>query len=158
MDFDHYDAIMTNQSSVILGVSSADCPVILLVSESAPAIALVHSGWRGTIVNIVPKTVQAMVEEYGVDPASLKAVIGPYIHAENYEVGPEVAAQFEERYVRNEKNRLFLDLGLCIEDQLVEAGVQQIDNLHIDTFSDNRFYSHRRDKGKTGRFLSVASL
>ncbi len=158
LDFDGYDAIMTNQADVVIAISVADCAVVLLVSEKDGVIGLAHSGWRGTYADVVPKLVEAMGEEYGVDPANLKAVIGPSIAQESYEVGQDVAGQFDDRYVEKTEKSCHLDLKLAIEDQLIESGVRDVDTIKIDTFSDERFFSYRRENGDTGRFLVVATL
>ncbi len=158
LDFNDYDAIMTNQADIVLGMSVADCAVIVITSEKDSVLGMAHSGWRGTYANIVPKLVEAMVEEYGVEPADLVAAIGPTVTVETYEVGKEVADNFDERYVEKRDGSLYLNLPLAIEDQLVESGVRTVDNVNVDTINDERFYSFRRENGETGRFLVVATL
>ncbi len=158
LDFNGYDAIMTNKADIVLGVSVADCPVVILISEVDPAVALVHSGWRGCRVNVVPKTVQAMIQEYGVDPKNVKAIIGPSIGVDNYRVGKDVTKQFDKRYIVTKENHDYLDLKLIIKDQLSESGIKMIDLIDIDTYSDDRFFSYRRDHGDTGRSLVIATL
>ena len=158
LDFDGYDAIMTNDAEVVLGIGVADCAIITLASEQDGAIALVHSGWRGTYADVVPKVVEAMAEEYGVDPANLKAVIGPHHTVETYEFGKEVHDYFDDRYIVERDGSLYLDLLLAIEDQLVESGVTNFTNFDVNTYTDDRFFSYRRDNGDTGRFFVVATL
>lgn len=158
LDFDGYDAIITNVGGVILGISSADCAIIMLASEKEGVIGLVHSGWRGTRAFAVAKAIQAMVEEYRINPAHLRAVIGPAISSQSYEIGHDVAKEFDDRYLRRVKDKTYLDLGLAIEDQLIESGVKQIENLTVNTYTDERFFSYRRDNGDTGRNLTVATL
>lgn len=159
MDFDGYDAIMTNIADVVIGLSVADCPPVLLACEQGePAVALVHAGWRGCKAEVVIKTVEAMEEGFGIDPANIKAVIGPSIQPNSYEVKSDVTKQFDQRYIFTENNKTYLDLQLIITDQLVEGGVTDIEDTAIDTFTDERFYSYRRDQGKTGRHICLASL
>lgn len=158
LDFNGYDAIMTNSAEVVIGMSVADCPVVMLVSEIDGVIGLAHSGWRGTNALISIKLVEAMNREYGVQPQNIKAVIGPSIKVDSYEVGHDVAIRFNSRYLERSKNVIKLNLQLAITDQLAEAGVRKIDVIDIDTYTDKRFFSYRRDSGDTGRFLVVISL
>ena len=158
LDFDGYDAIMTNQADVVLGVSVADCAVVLLASQSDGVVGLAHSGWRGTQANIVPKLIEAMVEEYGVDPANLQAVIGPHHTVDTYEFGPEAKDYFDRRYIVERDGAIYLDVKLVIEDQLVESGVRSVEDFGVNTFEDERFFSYRRENGDTGRFFVVATL
>ena len=90
------DALTTNQAGACIGVSTADCIPILLYDEEHHAIAAVHAGWRGTLSRIVHKTVQDMAFTYKTDPHQLKAVIGPGISLDNFEVGDEVYEAFEQ--------------------------------------------------------------
>ena len=158
LEFNGYDAIITNESELAIGICVADCPVIFLASEEDGVIGLAHSGWRGTHANVVPKTIEAMVEEFGIDPSNLKAVIGPAIQVQHYEVGKDVAEMFDGRYVHLKNEKYYLNFLLAIEDQLYESGVREIENLDIDTYSDERFFSYRRDDGDTGRNFVVASM
>ena len=90
------DAVMTNQKGVCVGVSTADCIPVLLYDEEHHAVAAIHAGWRGTLARIVHKTIQEMKFSYNTAPKKLKAVIGPGISLENFEVGDEVYEQFEQ--------------------------------------------------------------
>lgn len=158
LDFDGYDAIMTNQADVVLGICVADCAVVLLASEHDGVVGLAHSGWRGTNQNIVPKLIEAMSEEYSVDPANLKAVIGPHHTVDTYEFGKEAKEIFDDRYLVEQEGKIFVDIKLAIEDQLVESGVLEYQDFGINTFTDKRFFSHRRENGRTGRFFVTATL
>lgn len=90
------DAVMTNQNGICIGVSTADCIPVLLYDEEHHAVAAIHAGWRGTLARIVHKTVQEMTFAYHTNPKKLKAVIGPGISLECFEVGDEVYEQFEQ--------------------------------------------------------------
>ena len=80
------DAIMTDQAGVCIGVSTADCIPVLLYDEEHHAAAAIHAGWRGTLARIVHKTLQEMAFAYKTDPKKLKAVIGPGISLDSFEV------------------------------------------------------------------------
>ena len=97
------DAVMTDQKDVCVGVSTADCIPILLYDEAHHAVAAIHAGWRGTLARIVHKTVQEMAFAYHTDPRQLKAVIGPGISLDNFEVGDEVYEAFQQSAFPMEK-------------------------------------------------------
>ena len=90
------DALMTDLKGVCIGVSTADCIPVLLYDEVHGAVAAIHAGWRGTVQRIVHKTILEMKAAYHTHPADLKAVIGPGISLENFEVGDEVYEEFEQ--------------------------------------------------------------
>lgn len=91
-----YDALITNLPQHCIGVSTADCVPILLYDTRQQAIAAVHAGWRGTVQHIVHHTLKAMQQRYGTQEADIKAVLGPSISAEAFEVGNEVVDAFIE--------------------------------------------------------------
>ena len=88
------DAVMTDVRQVCVGVSTADCIPVLLYDEAHHAVCAVHAGWRGTVARIVGKAITAMQQAYGTAPEQLKAVIGPGISLESFEVGDEVYNEF----------------------------------------------------------------
>ncbi|MDQ3266582.1 MAG: peptidoglycan editing factor PgeF [Myxococcota bacterium] len=155
------DAAWTDLAGSAVGVKTADCVPILLASEELKAVAAVHSGWRGTDLEIVRRAVQAMVRE-GARAESITAAIGPCIQACCYEVSPELAERFRANFgpeaVLAQGASSHLDLAYSVGQSLLRAGVaaDRIDTLPECTFCDGRFFSHRRDRGNTGRQLSVA--
>ncbi len=88
------DALMTGVPGLLLVIRTADCLPVLVVDEAHGAVAAVHCGWRGTERRILEKTVRAMGEAYGSEPAGLRAALGPCIGAACYEVGDEVREGF----------------------------------------------------------------
>jgi len=92
------DASVTNRPGLLLAVQTADCVPILLVDPKKRAIAAVHAGWRGTLQRIVTKAIGKMQMEFGTKPADLLAAIGPSIGGCCYEVGTEVAIQFQSQF------------------------------------------------------------
>jgi YfiH family protein len=93
------DASATNRPGLLLGVQTADCVPILLVDPKKRAVAAVHAGWRGTLQRIVTKAIGKMQMQFGTRPADLLAAIGPSIGGCCYEVGTEVAIQFQSQFV-----------------------------------------------------------
>ncbi len=93
-DITGVDALITNERGLRIGVKTADCVPILLYDARQKAVAAVHSGWKGTVQNIIAATIQRMKEEFSTDPADIRAVIGPCIHVDAFEVGDEVYDKF----------------------------------------------------------------
>ncbi len=92
------DALVTAIPGFLLVVQTADCVPILLADTRKRVVAAVHSGWRGTLRRIAAKTVGRMRQEYGCQPSDILAVIGPSIGPCCYEVGREVAREFESQF------------------------------------------------------------
>lgn len=97
------DASVTNCPGLLLGVQTADCVPILLVDPKKRAVAAVHAGWRGTLQRIVVKAIGQMQMHFGSKPADLLAAIGPAIGGCCYEVGTEVAIQFQSQFAEASK-------------------------------------------------------
>lgn len=159
------DALVTNVPEVCIAVSTADCVPVLIYAPDKKVIAAVHAGWRGTVQQIVAKTVCLMAEQYACDPAQMMAGIGPSISRDAFEVGEEVSdafrasgADMERIYVRNpETGKPHIDLWEANRLQLLSAGltVGQIEVSGICTFTyDADFFSARRLGIKSGRILS----
>ena len=140
------DAIWTDERRRPLLVVTADClPIALVRTAGKPAVALVHAGWRGLAEGVVAAAVRAIGGE-------LAAAVGPGIGPCCYEVGPEVAGLFGE-------SARSLDLHAVAERKLREAGVERVDHFDFCTACDaERFFSHRRDRGLTGRQGAVAQI
>lgn len=153
------DALATRHEDLVLVVGTADCLAVLLWDATRPTIAAAHAGWRGTVAGVVPRTVQAMTA-LGSDPARMRAALGPRIGPCCFEVGPEVAERFAPDDVHSVNERTTVDLAHAVTRQLVLAGLDpaSIRDLALDlpggacTACDPaRYFSHRRDRGRTGR-------
>jgi len=164
--FDSTDGLITNLPNVFVCVKTADCVPILLFDPVSRVVAAVHSGWRGTVQNIVGKSIALMEKAFGCSSSDIIAAIGPCIGKMNYEVGREVVEAMslvldnpsESITARHGKNEKFcLDLVQANVQLLCQAGVNldNIDYFSFCTFSEPElFYSARRDGSKTGRMLS----
>jgi polyphenol oxidase len=164
--FENTDALITNIPSIILAVKTADCVPILLFDPVMKAIGAVHSGWKGTAQNIVGKTVAAMIQNFGSNPATIIAAIGPCIGSENYEVGEEVIQKTklvlsDNKMIFNFENAIsgkaFLDLTSANFQLIIQAGIAEnnIETSHLCTFSmQDEFFSARRDGFVTGRMIN----
>jgi YfiH family protein len=153
------DALVALEPGVAVGVRTADCVPVLLHDPDSGGVAAVHSGWRGTDLEIAARAVEALTRK-GASPDRLIAVIGPSIRACCYEVSDELAGRFEQKFgkgvVLRDGGRAHLDLVAAIERTLARAGLRQVnvEPLSPCTSCDPRFFSHRRDRGQTGRMLS----
>jgi polyphenol oxidase len=92
------DALITREPGVLLVVQTADCIPILLADPKHRAIAAIHSGWRGTVRRIAAKALGRMQMEFGTNPKDVIAALGPGIGQSCYEVGSEVAAEFQAQF------------------------------------------------------------
>jgi YfiH family protein len=159
------DAMMTNKPGIGLVCQTADCTPILLHDVENGAVAAIHSGWRGTVKNIVQATVEAMQAQYGTRPSGLRAAIGPSVSAAQYRVGPEVVEQFEAGFPgqdgilskRDDAGGAQLDVAAACELQLRAAGIDPAHLIRLPhcTYSDDaRFFSARRShhRGQSGLF------
>ncbi|MFD3393233.1 peptidoglycan editing factor PgeF [Aquirufa sp. OSTEICH-129V] len=148
-----FDAVLTSEQGIIAGVGIADCCPILLADPVRFSVAAIHAGWKGTVAQIVSKTASAMMAS-GSNPTDILAYIGPCISLEHFEVGDEVAEQFESKEKRG--TRWHVDLKLANATQLRDLGITQIEISNYCTVANNDvFYSHRKENGTTGRMLAV---
>lgn len=157
-----YDALVTDTPGLLLAISAADCAAVLLADAEARVVAASHAGWRGTVARIVPHTVAAMVER-GAAPRRLRAYISPCISAHHFEVGPEVAQQFDSAFIHHVsgKDKPHIDLKAAIGAQLEESGVSpsRIDvSPHCTVTEVDTFYSHRAERGRTGRMMGFVGM
>ncbi len=145
------DALVTRTEGLSIGVTAADCGPILLVDPNARVIGAVHAGWKGALTGIVESTVDAM-EKLGAERGGIVAAIGPLIRQHSYEVGGEFVERFLEADAENamffipstRQGHAMFDLAGFLRMRLENAGVLMIDDIGVDTYSDERFYSYRR--------------
>jgi polyphenol oxidase len=134
-----------------LSVRTADCLPILMADSRNRAVAAVHAGWRGTVQEIVPKTIQAMRENFGTEQDDLVIAIGPGIGACCFEVGPEVSVQF------GLEGRANVNLIETILGQLRRnsGNAGRVDPAKLCTVCQpTLFESFRRDRDKAGRMVA----
>lgn len=128
------DGLMTSQSSALLGIYVADCGLIWLADRGTGAVALLHSGRKGTEGGILTRAVAAMKEKYGSRAQDLIGVLGPCIRPPHYEV----------------------DIATLIGNQARDAGIGEFHDCGICTGAEvESYYSYRVEKGLTGRMLGL---
>jgi YfiH family protein len=163
------DAIVTRTEGLAIGITAADCGPILLVDPNARVIGAAHAGWKGALTGILESTVEAM-EKLGAERSGVVAAIGPLIRQHSYEVGGEFVERFIEADAENavffipsaREGHAMFDLAGLIRMRLENAGVLMIDDIGVDTYSDERFYSYRRSVHRSepdyGRHLHAIVL
>jgi YfiH family protein len=131
------DALVTQEKGLVLVIQTADCCPIFLYDPEEEAVGLIHSGKKGTQLDILTHTISKMREVFGTEPKNLQMALGPCIRPPFYEI----------------------DFAAEIIAQGKRAGVLQIHDCELNTGADlNRFYSYRMEKGKTGRHYSAICL
>jgi len=164
------DAIACKTPALAIGVSIADCGPVLFADGEANVIGCAHAGWKGALTGVLEATIEKM-ESLGAGRKRVVAAIGPLIRQDSYEVGPEFVTRFRDADHKNirffapsdrERHSLF-DLPGYISMRLKKAGVGTVDDLCLDTYSDEeRFFSYRRTthKGEAdyGRLVAAIAL
>ena len=139
------DGLWTDEPGLPMLKLTADCVPIALARENQPGLAVLHAGWRGLLDGIV----EAGAAVLG---GTVRAAVGPAIGPCCYEVGPEVAEPFRERYGSDIVTNRMLDLWTASERTLRVAGITRVERFDVCTSCNPElFFSHRRDNGVTGR-------
>lgn len=163
------DAVIYDVRNACIGISTADCIPVVCYDPIHHVAAAIHAGWRGTVERIAIKAIEAMSLAYSTTPADLLCAIGPGISYHSFEVGDEVYEAFRNSRFNMETlagkhpstdpaqpMKWHINLHECNRQQLCEAGVKA-ENIYVsdlDTMTDDRFFSARRDGAKTGRMLT----
>ena len=164
------DALVTRTRGLALGVTGADCGILLFRDVGAGVIGAAHAGWKGALTGVLESTLQAM-EEAGASRPGIEVALGPTIARDSYEVGPEFVARFTDvdaAYAtffspNGRDGHAQFDLPAFIGARLVAAGVGRFENLARDTYADDAlFYSYRRSvhRGEPdyGRLVAAIAL
>jgi len=160
------DAILTDNPAVTLYMRYADCVPLMFHDPKKGVVGIAHAGWMGTVKGMAKATVEKMGSEYGCRPKNIIAAIGPSIGADHYEIGPDVIIKVQDafgndadRLLESRDGRAYLDLWMANHIQLQAAGVGQIEVAGVCTACHlDDWFSHRAEKGKTGRFGALIGL
>lgn len=164
------DGLATATRGIGLGVTGADCGMILFADAGAQVIGAAHAGWKGALTGILEETIVAM-ERLGASRPAIHAVLGPTISAQSYEVGPEFVTRFanaDQSYrhfftpAARDGHAMF-NLPAFIAMRLENAAIGSFTNLDLDTYGDDtQFYSYRRSvhrkEADYGRLISAIAL
>jgi len=145
--YDHCDGLWSDERGRAMLLLTADClPIAIAATEGPPGVGILHAGWRGLLAGIVAAGTRALGDR------PLAAAIGPSIGPCCYAVGNEVARPFREAFGDDVVRDGRLDLWTSAERALRAAGVARVDRFDVCTSCEHeRFFSHRRDNGHTGR-------
>lgn len=160
---DQVDGLISADVGCGLTMNYGDCGSILLYDPHHHAIGLGHAGWRGAIANLAGALVQAMSTHFGSQPKELVAALGPCISISHYEVDTVVVEAVQQTFPKwvdrllipspTHSGRFLFNLALANHIQLYEAGVKEVEMPAFCTAAHTDFFfSHRAEKGKTGRF------
>jgi polyphenol oxidase len=161
------DGMVTDRPDTPLSMRFADCTPLLFWDVTRGVIAIAHAGWRGTVQGVGAQVVQTMTSSYGCRAADIYALIGPSIGPERYQIGEEVVESVRDYFgttdelIRRDPNdgTAYLDLWAANALDLRRAGVEQIEIACMCTAArTDEFFSHRAERGATGRFGAVICL
>ncbi len=160
------DAIITNKPGLTLMMRFADCVPIMLHDPVRKVAGIAHAGWMGTVRGTLRFAVEAMQGRYGSSPADILAAIGPSIGPDHYEVGPDVVIQVQQAFGNDAASLLSVNAGSMKFDLwaanrllLERAGVRHVEVAGLCTACHTGdWYSHRAEKGRTGRFGAMIAL
>jgi polyphenol oxidase len=163
------DAIVTRIEGLAIGVTAADCGPILFADPNARVIGAAHAGWKGALTGVLERTIETM-EKLGADRGGIVVAIGPLIRQRSYEVGSEFVERFLQAGAENavfflpgeRDGHAMFDLAGYVRMRLENAGILMIDDIGVDTYSDERFFSYRRSvhrkEGDYGRHVHAIAL
>jgi len=157
------DALVTSERGLFLSMSFADCLPIILCDAAVPAVALVHAGWRGSL-GLVALHAWRALSALGARPERTRAFFGPAIGPCCYEVGEDVAhrvlrlGQHGEQSLLHRAGKMYLDLATLNEALLNSVGIGVIRSDICTACHLDLFFSHRAEKGRTGRFAIYAGI
>jgi len=165
-EYQKADILLTDNPAVTLFMRFADCTPVLLYDRKKRAIGIVHAGWLGTVRGATRAAVQAMQRRYASKPEDIQAAVGPSIGPDHYEIGPDVIAQVKAAFSEDagslleaRGSRTHFNLWKANQILLQKAGVKQIEIAGLCTACHTEdWYSHRGEKGKTGRFGALIGL
>lgn len=162
------DGLITATPEIYLSMRFGDCTPLIFFDPVRGAIGLTHAGWRGTMQDIAGATVRAMVTQLDCQAKDIIAVIGPAIGPCCYEVGPEVMAAAARTFSNSaglftrrngQADQAHFNLWAANQRQLAAAGVTQIIQSGLCTACrTDHFFSHRAERGRTGRFGVIIGL
>ena len=160
------DIILTDKSDVTLFMRFADCVPIFVHDPRKAVVGVAHAGWMGTLRDVASATVNAMCKQYDSNPADIVACIGPSIGPDHYEIGADVILQVMQKFgdeseqvLKSHNGKIHFDLWRTNQILLERAGVGKIEVSGICTACHtDDWFSHRAEKGRTGRFGALISL
>ena len=167
-DYADVDGMITDEPGIVLSTFYADCVPLLFVDPIKRAVGLSHSGWKGTAGGMGRKTVEAMEKAFGSRPEDILVGIGPSICQDCYEVGEDVAGEFQKAFPDTvvlqkgkQEGKYQLDLWKTNEQLLLDAGIRK-EHLEITDLctccNQELLFSHRASHGQRGNLCAILDL
>ena len=168
-----YDGLITNEKNLLLCTVEADCVPVYFYDPVKEVIAMVHSGWKGTVKKISEVTIQKMKTAFGCQPADMLVAIGPHICKDCYEVGEDLFEEFRQIFGSQDLQKIFrqknqekylLNLEEAVRLTLQKNGVAESNVFSADVCTLHSqvegysFCSYRRTKSKTERMLTAIMM
>ncbi|MBI4320449.1 MAG: peptidoglycan editing factor PgeF [Chloroflexi bacterium] len=162
------DGVISAARDVYVLMTFGDCVPLVLYDPTARAVGLVHAGWKGTVSRIATRAVEAFAKSFGSDAGRLIVGVGPSIGPCCYEVGEDVTREAvqalprpQDALITQSTGSIHFDLWEANRQLLVQAGVREA-NIEMASLctacNTDRFFSHRGERGKTGRFGAIVGL
>lgn len=163
------DALVTKTPGLVITILTADCAPILFFEPDTGIVAGAHAGWKGALYGVIEATV-ALMQREGADRGRIRAAIGPCIHQQSYEVGPEFRdvflsenETFDRFFAPTQEAKFHFDLPCFVALRLGQAGITQIEIINMDTYTATEAcFSHRRsvhlNHGDYGRNCAAIAL
>ncbi|WP_408010906.1 peptidoglycan editing factor PgeF [Pseudalkalibacillus sp. A8] len=163
------DGLFTKERDLVLALAYADCVPIYFFSKEVHIVGIAHAGWKGSVKGIASRMIETWVKEENVPVESIHIVVGPSIQHCCYEVDQRVISQvdgalervYDRPYTSTENSKFQLNLQQLNKQLLLKSGVLE-ENIHITDLCTscnvNEFFSHRKEKGSTGRMLGFIKL
>ena len=162
--YDETDGLIGTKDDVLV-IKSADCLPVIVYDSVNKRIAAVHSGWKGTANSIVKEAIAKMVG-LGSSAADLKIYVGPHIQKASFEVMEDVKNVFEMNFSyegiieKKDETHYLIDLGKVVKLDAISMGAKE-ENIYVsnvDTVTDERFHSYRRDKKDYGLMYTMVCI
>ena len=160
------DVILTNRPGVTLMMRFADCVPILLHDPVEKVVGIAHAGWMGTVLGTARHAVEALQAHFGTKAENIRAAIGPSIGPDHYEVGSDVISRIQSAFgkmsndfIAEDNGKRFFNLWAANRYWLENSGVHQVEVAGLCTACHTEdWFSHRAEKGRTGRFGALIGL
>ena len=154
------DALITDKPGLKLAVKTADCAPILIADVKEHLIAAIHAGWKGAFQGIIETTILKMIE-LGGNPRNMVAGVGPHLQIQSFEISPEMCALFpatESHFFTKGNEKIHFDFDAYVIHRLRRAGLETIESVGDDTYSNPEYNSYRRDPKNPARQLSIIEI
>ena len=154
------DALITDKAGLKLAVKTADCAPVLIADTKKRLVAAIHAGWKGAFQGVIENTILKMIELGGA-PKNMVAGIGPHLQIQSFEISPDMQALFpktESSFFNEENGQIHFDFDAYVVHRLRRAGLEIIESVGVDTYSNLEYNSYRREPENPARQLSIIEI